>query len=116
MSYIIDNIIKSQCVEDYLDFFENKDLTSIENLLADNCSLSDWEIGTVNGKDDVMKVFSNIFDTVKNISVSIQHIHEDPDVIICEMILTVDEQELLVADIFEFDKFGRIKCIRAYKG
>ena len=58
---VIDNIIRSQTVEDYLDFFENKDLESISNLFSDTCSLRDWNLGLVIGKDSVMKVFSNIF-------------------------------------------------------
>jgi hypothetical protein len=32
------------------------------------------------------------------------------------MTLTLDDQELLVADIFEFDDDDRIQALRAYKG
>ena len=114
---VIDNIIRSQIVEDYLDFFENKDFSSIEDIFSQDCSLSDWNIGTVEGKDSVMKVFSNIFKSVDSIEVNIKNIHEDPSgILTCEMVLKIDDDEILVADIFEFDADDRIKSLRAYRG
>ena len=114
---IVDNIIRSQIVEDYLDFFEDKDIGSISEFISDECSLSDWNIGTVTGKEDVMNIYQNIFDDVDEIDVKILHIHEDiTGILCCEMELTVDGELLLVVDIFEFDGDDKIKSLRAYKG
>jgi len=114
---VVDNIIRSQVVEDYLDFFENKDIESIYDIFSDECSLTDWNIGTVTGKKDVMDVFKGIFESVRIIDVNIIHIHEDiTGILVCEMVLIIDEEELLVVDIFEFDDDDKIKSIRAYKG
>tara|TARA_Y100000296_G_scaffold81447_1_gene108632 strand:+ start:6412 stop:6771 length:360 start_codon:yes stop_codon:yes gene_type:complete len=114
---VVDNIIRSQVVEDYLDFFENKDLDGITDLLAESCSLTDWSVGLVEGKENVLEIFSNIFDSFEKIEANISHLHEDvTGILTCEMILTLDDQELLVADIFEFDDDDRIQALRAYKG
>ena len=114
---VISNVIKSQVVEDYLEFFEEKDLEGIEDILANDCYLRDWDVGTVTGKANVMKVFQNIFSSVTDITVNINHIHEDiTGILACEMSLVIDGQELLVVDIFEFDDDDRIRALRAYKG
>jgi limonene-1,2-epoxide hydrolase len=114
---VISNVIRSQVVEDYLEFFEEKDIEGIEDVLADDCFLRDWDVGTVTGKPNVMKVFRKIFSAVEEIEVNISHIHEDiTGILMCEMTLVIDGEELLVVDIFEFDEDDRIKALRAYKG
>ena len=114
---VISNVIRSQVVEDYLEFFEEKDIEGIEDVLAEDCYLRDWDVGTVHGKTEVMEVFRNIFSAVQEIEVNISHIHEDiTGILLCEMILLIDGNELLVVDIFEFDDDDRIKALRAYKG
>ena len=114
---VVDNIIRSQVVEDYLDFFENKDIESIYDIFSDECSLTDWNIGTVTGKENVINIYKNIFDSVNTIGVNISHIHEDiTGILICEMVLSIDGGEMLVADVFEFDDKDLIKSLRAYKG
>jgi|TARA_B100002003_G_C13910749_1_gene443220 limonene-1,2-epoxide hydrolase len=117
MSGVVSNIIKSQVVEDYLDFFENKDIESISEVISDECSLRDWNIGTVIGKENVMGIYKNIFDSVAVIDINILHIHEDiTGILSCEMELTIDDELLLVVDVFEFDEDDKIKELRAYKG
>tara|TARA_Y100000034_G_C6896251_1_gene413279 strand:+ start:2652 stop:3005 length:354 start_codon:yes stop_codon:yes gene_type:complete len=113
---VIDNILRSQNIEDYIEFFEYKDLDSISELFCEDCSLTDWNIGTVKGKKNVMKIYSDIFKNFETIKTRIIHLYEDPDAIICEMILTLDNEKLKVVDIFEFNEEDLIKVIRAYKG
>ena len=114
---VIDNVIRSQVVEDYISFFENKNIEVIENLFADDCSLTDWNFGEISGKENVINVFKKIFESFEKIKTETIHIHEDHDgIIILEMILFLDNEEMLVADIFEFDKDDKIKALRAYKG
>jgi len=114
---VIANVIRSQIVEDYLDFFENKDVDSVAELFSDDCSIRDWSMDTIRGKEKVVSFFSNIFDSVGEIDVNITHIHEDfSGVLTCEMILSINGEQTFVADIFEFDEEDRIKALRAYKG
>ena len=114
---VIDNVIRSQIVEDYLDFFESKDINGITEVFSDDCLLTDWNIGTIIGKQNVINFFSGIFTSVNDIDTNISHIHEDINgILICEMVLSIDGEEMLVADIFEFDDKDRIKSLRAYKG
>ena len=115
--HVIDNIIRSQVVEDYLYFFENKDVDNIAELFSEDCYLVDWNVGKVTGKSNVIDVYTNIFNSVQEIEADISHIHEDAaGILTCEMILVIDGEEMLVADIFEFDEDDNIKALRAYKG
>ena len=108
---------KERIVEDYLDLFENKDLDGLESFFSNDCTIRDWDAGVVSGKQKVMKIFSNIFDSFENIEVNIHHIHEDHGgIIICEMTLSLDSENLFVADIFEFDSENLINHLRAYRG
>jgi len=114
---VIDNIIRSQIVEDYLYFFENKDVDSVSELLSDECSLTDWNVGNIQGKDNIVGFFVNLFESVDEIDVNISHIHEDFNgILICEMNLEIDSETMLVADVIEFDDDNKIKALRAYKG
>ena len=114
---VIDNVIRSQVVEDYLYFFENKDLESIAEILSENCCLSDWNVGKVAGKQNVLGVYSNIFNSVEKIECNITHIHEDiGGILTCEIELNIDGDEFSVADIIEFDEDDLIKSLRAYRG
>ena len=113
----IDNIIRSQVVEDYFYFFENKDLDSISELFSEECYLVDWNVGKVIGKENVLDVYSSIFDSVKKIESHISHIHEDlGGTLTCEIKLIIGDEKILTAYIFEFDENDNIKAIRAYKG
>jgi ketosteroid isomerase-like protein len=113
---IVDNIIRSQVIEDYLQSFEDKDIDSVMELFSEECSLHDWNVGVI-GKDNLARFFLDVFDTIENIEVNITHIHEDlSGTLICEMILSLDETNLSVADIFEFDEEDKIKSLRAYMG
>ena len=114
---VINNIIRSQMVEDYLEFFSDKEIEDISSMIADDCALTDWNVGKIEGKENVIGVFSDIFESVDNIEVEILHIHEDhAGIFTCEMILTIDDTEMLVADIIGFNENDQIKFIRAYKG
>ena len=43
--------------------------------------------------------------------------HEDiGGIIVCEMVLTLGDEEILVADVFEFDEDDLIQNLRAYRG
>jgi len=114
---VINNVIRSQVIEDYLDFFENKDIDSISILFSADCTLTDWNVGTIVGKQNVINLFSEIFNSIDNIEINISHIHEDiGGILVCEMVLSLDEEELLVVDVFEFNAEDQIKVLRAYRG
>tara|TARA_R110002110_G_scaffold210301_2_gene422757 strand:+ start:244 stop:603 length:360 start_codon:yes stop_codon:yes gene_type:complete len=114
---VITNIIRSQIVEDYLYFFENKEYDDVIGLFSDECSITDWNVGRIHGKDNVARFFSELFESVGDIEADITHIHEDlSGALTCEMVLQIDSETMLVADIFEFDNEDKIKALRAYKG
>jgi hypothetical protein len=113
---IVDNIIRSQHAEDYLDYFGCQDLDSIESLLSPECVLSDWNVGIVKGIENVMKVYSDIFNSVEKIDIDILHLYEDSDAIISEMIITMDEKVMPIVDVIKFDESDLLLSIKAYRG
>ncbi len=109
--------------ENYLSFakkyfktFSNKDIQGLGEMFDINCSLRDWEIN-VTGKDKVLEANKKIFDSVETIEVQAQNIYCDENIIIADLLITVNNMEkLLVVDIIEFSENGKIISIRAYKG
>ena len=102
--------------EKYFELFSNKDLIGLEEMFDINCSLRDWEIN-VTGKNKVLEANKKIFDSVETIEVKKINIYAQNNTIIAELLITINNtNELLVVDIIEFSKEGKITSIRAYKG
>ena len=100
----------------YFEYFSNKDINSLGNLLADDIYLRDWEVESI-GINNVLKTIKEIVNKLKSIRVEILNILIVDLTIVCELKITIDYSIiLLVVDILEFDKSGKIKSIRAYKG
>ncbi len=100
----------------YFTTFSNKDLPNLKPLFAENIHLRDWEI-EAKGIENVLKANQNIFDKVNKIKVDPINIYEDTSTLICELIITINDSEILqVVDIIEFNQSGKIQSIKAYKG
>ena len=102
----------------YLNNFQNKNISRIRELLADDTELHDWDIHKI-GKEDTIKAFEGIFATFVAIEVDIKNITESTDksLVSIEMIIKLQSDILIklnVVDIIQFEN-GLIKSIRAYK-
>ena len=85
-------------------------------MFADDIYLQDWEIRAV-GKAAVLLANENIFSSVNTIEATPTSLYCESNVVVAELKICVNKQtNLLVVDIIEFDKSGKIKAIRAYKG
>jgi len=102
-----------ELVLEYLRLFCNKDINSIQTILTDDCHLDDWDNSAMN-KESTLKIFKSIFNNINTISIIINEIHETPNSIICEMVLSADTQTFRVIDVIGI-RNNLISYIRAYK-
>ena len=103
-------------VKQYFMDFSNKDILSLDKAFANNIVLRDWEI-EAHGIDSVIAANKNIFNNVKTITIEIQNLYQENNVVIGEIKITLNQSETLnVVDIFEFNEKDEIERIFAYKG
>ena len=110
--------------KEYFKAFSNKNLDRLSEMFHDDVCLRDWEIST-RGKEEVLNVNKNIFDSVDDIVVipenqglgfddikDIIHVFNE-----IEIYINTGKEKLTVVDIIGIEaKTGLIKFIRAFKG
>ena len=105
---------QSQLAILYLKAWSEKDLETIESMLADNIMLTDWE-GSIVGKQQVIAFNRLLFSKLNHVRLDIERIAIGQDTVIAEITITLDAQvSIHVVDVLEFDE-DKIKQIRAYK-
>ncbi len=101
----------------YFTAFESKDLTALADIYDDQVVLKDWDI-ECSGAKNVLAANESLFTSVENIKVDITRCSVDAmlQTATAEIVIDIDGEEILVADVITFSKDGKIKNIRAYKG
>ena len=103
------NIIKK-----YFDAFNNKDLVSLDNLINENIYLKDW-IVEINGKDNVINMFRDIFTKNKLLHIDVLNFFYNENTFAAEIKININNKEILeVVDLIEI-KDNKITSIKAYK-
>jgi len=103
------------CSLKYFKAFSNKDINSIDSMLASNVRLKDWDI-SVKGKESVLQAMHNIFDSVDSIKVTVLEMYQEEYSIASELDILINNKELIkVVDILEFNESNKILRIRAFK-
>tara|TARA_R100000900_G_scaffold146297_1_gene135521 strand:+ start:6282 stop:6608 length:327 start_codon:yes stop_codon:yes gene_type:complete len=101
---------------EYFQTFSEQDSEGLRSMFSDDVILHDWDI-IANGIDEVVQANQDIFDSVDTIVAEPLKTYIDNNVVITELKIIINEEEtLLVTDIIEFNEFGKIKFVRAYKG
>ena len=101
----------------YFKTFSNKDLPGLEKMFAEDVTLRDWEIKAT-GIIEVLKANKNIFESVESIKVSPSRIYNDNNIVVAELDIDINngQEKIMVVDIIEYNKKGKICAIRAFKG
>lgn len=111
MSFDLQSISKK-----YFKTFSDKNVDELSDMFADDICLQDWEIRAV-GKAAVLLANENIFSSVETIEATPTSLYCENNVVVAELKICIDNKtSILVVDVIEFDKSGKIKAIRAYKG
>lgn len=108
-------INKKEILMSYFEMFSNKDIVGLASILDEKVTLVDWEI-SANGKDNVVKANQKIFNMVNTIKVDIINVFEKEDEFSCQILITINGNDVLeVVDVIKF-KNNKIVSIKAYKG
>ena len=99
----------------YFKTFSEKNIDGLRDMFDDNVTLRDWEIDK-KGIESVLKANLNIFQNVKTINVIPQNIISENNFVFAELKIVVNDDELKVVDLIEFNKKGKIISIKAFKG
>ena len=104
----------------YFETWNSHDSKKIGDLFSENGILRDWEI-LAKGKKDIVDANQNIFNEVPNVKVEVlnMYISENTNTVSNEILVHInnDDKEILkVVDIIEYNDYGLIKSLRAYKG
>jgi len=102
-----------ELTKDYIEYFNNKDLVGLRNLLCDKVVLEDPVVKRVEGIDNVLFEINNIFKSCNILSFKAKNIYQDHNITIVEFILKIDNNTLKGVDIIEW-KDSKIKQLRAY--
>ena len=99
----------------YFKTFSEKNIDGLREMFDDNVTLRDWDIDK-KGIESVLKANLNIFQNVENINVIPQNIISENNFVFAELTIVVNDEELKVVDLIEFNKKGKIISIKAFKG
>lgn len=59
----------------YYDAFNRKDLSALTPMFAPDASLTDWEVGTVYGKEEVLRIHREVLQKAPNIHFEVLKLH-----------------------------------------
>ena len=99
----------------YFKTFSEKNIDGLREMFDDNVILRDWDIDK-KGIENVLKANLNIFQNVKTINAIPQNIISENNFVFAELKIVVNDDELKVVDLIEFNKKGKIISIKAFKG
>ena len=99
----------------YFKTFSEKNIDGLREMFDDNVTLRDWDIDK-KGIESVLKANLNIFQNVKTINAIPQNIISENNFVFAELKIVVNNDELNVVDLIEFNKKGKIISIKAFKG
>ena len=101
--------------QSYFKIFSEKNINGLREMFDDNVTLRDWDIDK-KGIESVLKANLNIFQNVKTINAIPQNIISENNFVFAELKIVVNDDELKVVDLIEFNKKGKIISIKAFKG
>ena len=99
----------------YFKTFSEKNINGLREMFDDKVTLRDWDINK-QGIESVLKANLNIFQNVKSIDAIPQNIISENNFVFAELKIVVNDNELKVVDLIEFNKKGKIISIKAFKG
>lgn len=100
----------------YLNYYQNKDIQSISEMLSDGVHLRDWKI-SVTGKSSAVFETKKNFDNAQSIEIAVLNCMENASSVSGELEITVDGSETIyVVDVVTFNHEGLISSIKAYIG
>ena len=98
---------------EYIEAFNNKDLKKLAALFVDTFTLEDPVVKRVEGKENVLKIIKDMFDSCDKLVFEAKNIYQEDDTTIIEFKLTLDDTVLTGTDIIEWES-NKMEALRAY--
>lgn len=102
-----------QLTEQYIHAFNNKDLTAIDMMMANNFTLEDPVVKRVEGKGPALEAIAKIFTGCRSLSFVSKGVYVDGGTSIIEFSLDLDSIHIEGVDLIVWDGV-LMKSIRAY--
>lgn len=102
-----------ELTKEYIKAFDSKDIIKLSELFCNEFALEDPVVKRVEGKDNVLKEISNIFNSCDKLEFNYKNIYQDKETTIIEFVLQLDNVILTGTDIIEW-KDNKMKELRAY--
>ena len=102
-------------IEAYMTAFNARDMEALGAVLAEDASLTDWEVNAA-GKEALVAATNRIVSGAR-VQITVRRLILDLPIAAADLIVRVnDELQFEVIDLFEFNNEGLIKSVRAFKG
>jgi hypothetical protein len=98
----------------YFEYFNNYDIDGLTEIYDIEIKLIDWN-GKWSGINKVINVNKSLFAELKP-SITITEINEIDEKAFCKINISIGDEILKVMDVIEFNKYGKIIKIEAFKG
>ena len=105
----------------YLGAFAAKDIETLTEMYADGVEMADWTCHLF-GRTNVLRANGNFFETTSLININIQNTAYRDKYIYVEFVMVVFPADtsqtpyvLNIIDVIQFDSYGKIKSVKAYK-
>jgi hypothetical protein len=100
---------------DFLVAYEQKRISSISEMFADDVILRDWN-GQVFGRKAAILEYSKNFEAAKTLRINVSRFFQSGNSVAAEIEIVIDEIEVLsVVDVITFNEQDKINSVIAYK-
>jgi hypothetical protein len=98
----------------YFNSFANRDLATLEMLLANDVVITDWA-GECLGKEKFIGNIQSIYRKHKNILVDISNVAVGQNSMMIEIKMALDKAVFQLVYVMDYDSEDKIKSMRVYK-
>lgn len=98
----------------YFELFSTKNVKGLENeIYSETVELKDWN-GIWKGKFAVLEMNESLFNN--EIFVEVLDIKVIENRTYCKIVITINNDDLTILDVIDWDEFGKISKIEAFDG
>lgn len=111
----MDELIVTRIIDEYFVCFQRKDILGLQNLVATDVTLHDWETKAI-GLDNFLAANQTIFEQFNEITIKRLTTDIVSKKVFCLIEITLDDLEpIKVMDIIELTEQGKIILVDAYR-
>lgn len=98
----------------YVEAFNQRNIDSLADLMANNFILDDPINGKIEGKSQALEAIENLFARFSNLSFVVRNTFESGDTVLLEFLMSFDEKNVKGMDIIQWNSDLKMKELRVY--